>query len=347
MGIPTDIILIASGAGAIQSGVFSAYLLSSSRSKNISLKILGFLMLAATLRILESLSYFVTAGFPIIPIGNIGFASHVAIAPLLYFYLRSSIGKDFVFKKSYWFHFFPALMVLIFARYLGDDFWFGDSKGFLFTLGHFGVYLIFAIRVLFSKRNENRIVVSNEKMVWLLLLIIGITIVWSTYGAALVLELISCINGPFIFSFLIYGLSFFGLTHSKMFVTELETTEKYRDSLLTENQIKRIVSNLERYLVKEKGFCNPSLSLPKLAKHLEISTHTLSEVVNRNYKMSFNLLVTSYRIKAAKEALRNPKNKNKKIDAIAYECGFGTTASFYKLFKKDTGFTPSAFRQKS
>ena len=345
MFIPIDILILVSGTGALQSGFFGVYLLSIAKSHKSSIRILCALLIASTFRIIESVSYFIPPNIPIVPLGNMGFACHVSIAPLLYFYVRSSIEKDFAFKRSYLLHFVPAFLVLIFAKYLGDEFWFGSPKGFLLTLIYFGIYVSFGFYSLIANQLKGENKISRVTLVWLVVLNIGMTLVWGTYGAALVLELISCINGPFVFSCLIYGLSFFGLTHHKMFLEAETPSISYKDSSLEQTEIEKIANQITEYVVIEKGYRDSSISLPKLAKRLAVSKHIVSEVINRHFQMSFINLVNTYRIKEAKQKLMSPQYSDMKIMTIAFECGFGTYTAFNGLFKKHTNMTPSAFRK--
>ena len=50
------------------------------------------------------------------------------------------------------------------------------------------------------------------------------------------------------------------------------------------------------------------------------------------------------RVEEVKRRLTTPKFSNYKIVAIAYDCGFNSKASFNRIFKNETGVTPSAFK---
>lgn len=346
MRIPIEFLLISSGAGAIQSGFFSIYLFYAPNTKKISLKLLAFLLLASTIRMVKSISYYFPGYNPLIILESIGFASHIAIAPLLYFYIRSFVEKDFYFKKVYWFHFIPAFLVLIFTHYLGQEFWFGKMQGYLISFCYFGIYLPFIFHSIYTRYKNKKQALAKDEIIWLLILTIGITLVWTAYAAYLVFGLLSCIIAPFIFSCLIYTTSFFALTHHKMFLSDEPQVNKYKDSALTQSEIKNYANQIEDLVITQKGYRDSSISLSKLAEQIGVSKHTISEVINRHFQMSFANFINTYRLQEAKEKLKDPKNKNKKIASVAYECGFGTVAAFNTLFKKHTQMTPSAYKNK-
>jgi AraC-like DNA-binding protein len=60
---------------------------------------------------------------------------------------------------------------------------------------------------------------------------------------------------------------------------------------------------------------------------------------------TFYDLVNGYRVEEAKRLLLDPKSKNNKILAIAFDSGFNSKTTFNTVFKKFTGFTPSDFKE--
>ncbi len=90
------------------------------------------------------------------------------------------------------------------------------------------------------------------------------------------------------------------------------------------------------------------LSSPsRLAEMLSISPHNLSEVINTRLHQNFFDFVNEYRLEQAKREPANSDKTHIKILAITYDAGFNSKSSFYSLFKKHTGLTPSEFRQRA
>ncbi|MCF0228713.1 MAG: helix-turn-helix domain-containing protein [Parasporobacterium sp.] len=83
------------------------------------------------------------------------------------------------------------------------------------------------------------------------------------------------------------------------------------------------------------------ISLNELSSVLHYSPAYLSRLIKKKLGMSFTEYVHSVRLSHVAEQLRNTK---KQITHIAMDCGFMTTASLSKLFKKVYGCSPSEYR---
>lgn len=92
-----------------------------------------------------------------------------------------------------------------------------------------------------------------------------------------------------------------------------------------------------------KPFLNPELSLPELADSLEISRNQLSSVINKLHDKNFYEFVNQYRVSEVKRLMANPKNKHLKLISLAYDAGFNSKASFYRIFKQLTHMTPTQY----
>lgn len=337
MKIPLELLLITSSLGAVQSGFFSIYLLSAPKRKELSTRLLGFFLLALAIRMAKSVGYyFSNDNLPAI-IENIGYAANLAIAPLLFLYVKSFLSENFAFKNLYWLHLLPAFLVLMFSPFLDDWFWLGPGVGYFLSLYYFGAYFPFIYYLLFKNRH-----VSKEKFAWLLLLSVGLNLVWAAYAANFLLGLVSYITAPTVFSLVIYPISFFALKRYGLFVKN----EKYQNSGLTAEFIEACGEKIENLVQHDKVYLDANLTLPKLAKRLAVSSQTASEVINRHFQMSFADLINSYRLKAARTRLADLKSKDQKIASIAFECDFGTLSAFNTIFKKHAGLTPSEYRRK-
>ncbi len=345
MNIPMEFILISSSLGAVQSGFFSFYFLSTSKRTEINRRFLGLILFALSIRMAKSVGYYFSNDSLPQFIENIGYSAHIAIAPLLFLYVKSFVEKDFVFKRYYWFHFLPALLVVAFSLFLNDTFWLGNFGGYFFSLYYFGIYFPFIYYLLFKNLfSESRRLAKNEKA-WLFLLVIGINIVWAAYSANFLFGMVSYITAPLAFSFVIYPISFFILIQHKMFFKGEIKDARYKNSKLTAKQIESYAIEIEKFVKNKQGFRDSHLTLPKLAKTIQIPKNTISEVINRRFKMSFTEYVNSYRLKEAQRMLKDKSNFDKKIVAIAFECGYGTLSAFNTTFKKQTAMTPTEYKK--
>jgi AraC-like DNA-binding protein len=96
----------------------------------------------------------------------------------------------------------------------------------------------------------------------------------------------------------------------------------------------------------EKIYRNDRISLDSLSERLGLQPYQLSAIINSRMGRSFTELVADYRVDEVKKRLSDP-DENANILNIAYDAGFGTKASFNRVFKERTGLTPSEFRRKN
>ena len=120
---------------------------------------------------------------------------------------------------------------------------------------------------------------------------------------------------------------------------ESEVTEKTLD-IKNKNEVKRILD----YLINNKPFLNPDLTLTALAGQLDITRNQLSSIINNELNNSFYDFINRYRVEEVKQLIADPKNKNYTILALAFEAGFSSKSAFNDIFKKFTGITPSKYR---
>ncbi len=123
---------------------------------------------------------------------------------------------------------------------------------------------------------------------------------------------------------------------------------------LVEKTIKRSVSDedqilesrLNAIMIEEKLFLDFKLGLSDLATKLEITTNQLSALLNDVIGKSFYDYINEFRIEEVKKRLIDPQEKKNTILAIAWECGFNSKSAFNRVFKNNTGLTPSQFQKK-
>lgn len=107
-----------------------------------------------------------------------------------------------------------------------------------------------------------------------------------------------------------------------------------------ENKLKE---KLLTFMESQKPFLNPDLTLRQLAVLMHSNTSVLSGVINQGFGKNFNDFINEYRVQSFQEAVKDEKNKNLTLVAIAYDCGFNSKATFHRAIKKFTGNVPGAF----
>jgi AraC-like DNA-binding protein len=88
-------------------------------------------------------------------------------------------------------------------------------------------------------------------------------------------------------------------------------------------------------------YLDETLTLYKLADHLAVPAHYLSQTLNQHLHTSFFEYVNQTRVEAAKQKL---KQSDDSVLSIALSVGFNARSSFYTAFKANTGQSPAQFR---
>nr|WP_262508226.1 helix-turn-helix domain-containing protein [Zobellia sp. OII3] len=82
-----------------------------------------------------------------------------------------------------------------------------------------------------------------------------------------------------------------------------------------------------------------------MADVLNISETYLSHLVNKLGGHNFSDHINHYSILDAKDMLADGKYNDYTILSIGLEAGFNSKSTFYSVFKKHTGLTPTGFRK--
>ena len=118
--------------------------------------------------------------------------------------------------------------------------------------------------------------------------------------------------------------------------------KKYERSALGTEQAQRIAEKITAAMEVEQLHLDSSLSLHKLAQHVAIPANYISQTLNETMETNFFDFVNKWRIETAKPKI--VANEDTVLN-IALEVGFNARSSFYKVFKKETGKTPTEYRK--
>ena len=93
-----------------------------------------------------------------------------------------------------------------------------------------------------------------------------------------------------------------------------------------------------------KIYLNPDATLDYVASQMEINRNYLSQAVNRCTGANFTTFINEFRVKEAVRLMSDARSRNFSIEGIAFDAGFNDRKTFYRVFKKSTGFSPTTFR---
>lgn len=149
---------------------------------------------------------------------------------------------------------------------------------------------------------------------------------------------------------IIYWLGHIGI-YKYGIVKERKNIRKYSSERFSIAEIHKGKSQsldaFEQFIITEKNYLDPQITLEKVASELNISAGHLSKIVNTDLDTSFKDYLNNLRVSEAKSYLQNPNFSNYTLVAIGLEAGFNSKSAFNASFKKITGLTPSQFKSEA
>lgn len=305
----------------------------------------------------------ITASFPLL------------YGPFLYLYVLYSIKSRHRLRKIDILHFAPVLLSYIYMfpfyflysaeekiqvdKDLVDDF---SIFSYILLIGFLvsGMsYSIVAYRNLLQRDKiiqENFSYSTGISLSWLRYAILGIGAVFVTGGIVTVLREVLDFQFPFNADILFYSLivafvvyvGYSGIRQQNLFsntvtneqeLSNIESEYK-KSSLKSEVATTKHVELLE-FMLTEKPYLNPKLTITELAQHLMVSTNHLSQIINQYEQVNFHDFVNRYRIEEFIQKAQS--NKNFTLLAHALDSGFNSKSSFNNVFKKIKSVTPSQY----
>ncbi|WP_232043530.1 helix-turn-helix domain-containing protein [Alteromonas sp. 76-1] len=297
-------------------------------------------------------------------------------APLLLFYIRSLIYKDYEFRR---YDLLFLLPFLVYAIYFANNWWLEEEAVKIAALqGDTIANTPFVERAIYLFRETFRVacgvlclmelnryqkqlkqqVAETESvdLTWLKALVIGFLVVRviavmtalaivSAYELGLYIdhEFIG-LSSNYAVLLMITGLIFFSAGYSTIFrgidskLTPAATKEKAKIDL-------RQVDKITRYMHLNKPYLNHLLTLENLANQLDIPPRVLSHIINHHFNKNFFEFINHYRIEESKLLLESESNRRATMLDIMDAAGFNSKATFNTFFKKLTEKTPTQYRK--
>jgi len=303
-----------------------------------------------------------------------------AIAPLIYLYVKSITKSNFTFLKKYWWHFAIPISLVVYRltifTYDAMQPGFNETQNGILkiivdekvvqpilTVLDFSVmllYLAFTIQLYSNYRQKIKQYFSNIfklELNWIrnFLIVFTLLFIYSSVqefvGSIIVdlgykerwwLNLLMAVCAIYI------GLKGYFTDTTKLNKLDFSFSPKQISIPESSKDSKKEIENttikaIEDLMEREKPYLNPDLNLSELAKQADLTRGQLSEIINTGFQMNFNDFVNSYRVNAFKGMLKEGKHKQLSLLGIAYECGFNSKATFNRVFKKLTDFSPTQY----
>jgi len=304
----------------------------------------------------------------------------VAIAPLIYLYVKSVTMSSFRFRRKDWLHFLPAFVIILYriAIFCYDAIQPGfeeTQNGYLkihldeaFVLpiyevfGYFQnfLYLAFTFQLFYFYRKKIKAYFSNIyklELNWIRSFLVLYTILYfygfvQTIVSEFVVELnymqrwwMVLLTGLVIVYVGIKGYFTDTTKLKKLNFSFAPSRVSIPDSPSSGNKkiSQEIIEDLKTLMETEKPYLNPELNLADLADMAKMNRAQLSEAINSGFSMNFNDFINQYRVNAFKSMLENNRQQQLSLLGIAFECGFNSKATFNRVFKKLTHLSPSEY----
>jgi len=289
-----------------------------------------------------------------------------AFGPLVYFYVKSIVNSHFRLKKSHLLHFIPVLIqgtLYLFLSFKNYEYrhWYWEEVHLPYTYrvefdGTFismAIYLFFSIQLLREYQNwlkDHHSDHSTKKLNWLKMILVLMFVLCIQWFVEVILRDVYQVYYDYNYTPLILGLvtlvfayrAFFQEDQKEVvFINNKEET-KTTEFQLDQELMGRIVKRME----EDRDFLDPKLSLKEFAVRCKLPQKTVSQYLNQGLQKTFHEYVNAYRIEEFKERVIKSEEKNRTLEGLAYDCGFNSKATFNRIFKKNTGLTPTAYVSK-
>ncbi len=326
-------------------GAFNGLLLSLflfiSKPRTVQRLLLGGLLLMISLRISKSVWFYYhpDVGKQFL---QLGLSACFLIGPFMYFY-ASSIVRKVSSQHVHWrWHLTILVIILVIVGSLypyqtNSELW----GQFYRIINYFwAVYLFLAgykLKNLITVYVKNKAQLKNEQKLCIHIFI-GTSIIWLAYFTA---SYTSYIVGALSFSFIVYASALVWLL-PKVERQAIEKKTPYSDKKIEQGFAVKVENKLSTLMKEERLYKDPNLSLPTLAKKLQVSVPQLSQILNDNFNQSFAHYVNAWRIEEAKRLL--VENQRMTIEQVAELSGYNSQSTFYASFKQFVDCTPAKYR---
>lgn len=143
------------------------------------------------------------------------------------------------------------------------------------------------------------------------------------------------------------GLFLIGLTTSVAADSKVEPearNESHSDApVLPTTEDREVMERLERAMEKDRLYRDGNLNLTRLSRRLGLPSRQISSAINRSASMNVSQYVNQLRIR---EACRLLEETDQSVTSIMLDAGFQTKSNFNREFRRITGLSPVAWRER-
>ncbi len=342
-------------------GFFLAAVLFTKKENRIPNRIIAALLLILAFTLLEKVLWW-TGLIETVPIfKGIGFGFPLLFGPLMFLYYQATFERKPPGINAFW-HFIPFGVAVFFLLpfYLRFFEPLSSSLGWIPSLMKYPWFpiIIFAQMIgygVWIGWRFKKYFLENEELChwhrWLLAAYWGIVAAYLFYRLLSLLGL-TALEWHYLIAFsltcFIYLAAWLGYIEPRLFagmpLKEAANPIKYKKSSLNPEQSALLFQRILNKMENEMLYRDSQLTLEVLSKKMGTQRHHISQAINEQSGKRFPEFINSYRISDAQQLLETTSKKEMNVIEVAYEVGFNTKKAFNLAFKKQTGLTPTAFR---
>lgn len=337
----SQILFFLSALGAFNGLLLSLFLFAS-KPRTAQRLLLGGLLLMVSLRITKSIWFFYEPSVGKLFL-QLGLSACFLIGPFMYVYVNSVVNKQ-VLEQVHWrLHLIIAVILLVVVGSLYPYQSNVELWGQLYRIINYiwGTYLVLTGYKIYTMLNlsvKGKAPLNNEQKLCLHVFS-GTSIIWLAYFTA---SYTSYIVGALSFSFIVYISAMVWLLPRNIQEQYKDKKISYATKKIEQGVVAQVEADLTKLMCEEQLYKNPNLTLPMLAKKLQISVPQLSQILNDNFSQSFASYVNNWRIQEAKRLLL--ENQRMTMEQVAELSGYNSQSTFYASFKQFVNCTPAKYR---
>ncbi len=120
-----------------------------------------------------------------------------------------------------------------------------------------------------------------------------------------------------------------------------------QESYTVSGDDRALMEQIDRLLQDKALFKNSDLSITHVAVLCGKSHRVVSAVINHCRKENFKTYVNEYRVAEAIRLIEDGWLRQRTLDGLATETGFGSRVNLYRAFKRQTGMSPTDWETKA
>lgn len=345
------------------------FLIRGYREQRLSDKLLGWIMFILAMELQDYTFGF--AGINVLWNELNGFPRGVSLlfGPIVYFYFRSQVNRNFRLQKIHLWHFLPYTFAFLyeFIFFVQGP----EAVEALQSSGHFQFLVIFnrflmiasyayylsRCMIIYKKyRSWSLNQFSNTELIsfnWFRNFIYAM-IFWLIFR-----EIMNLLDSYLDLEFyqdwwwnlalvaVAYYIGLAGYSQNQPAKIQFEL-----NPTLSENGIESysdapegngIADKLKTLMEEDRLYIQPDLNLQELAQHLKINAVQLSSIINQVFGKNFNEYINTYRIEEFIRLYSEDLERRYTMLSIALDSGFNSKATFNRAFKKIKGASPKEF----